>query len=141
MPSCRNAFELVEPFGERADLIRDLSRAQRPVGDRAQLARHALRLVVQIADPEHPGDVEWFDPKAAPKEEAVIDLYFHNATETLAVIHVGETDSIVPLHVYAWGNAEAFGGWPGQSFAAMDTTAILGLELIHTQITGFVGDT
>ena len=23
----------------------------------------------------------------------------------------------------------------------MDTTAILGLELIHTQITGFVGDT
>ena len=85
--------------------------------------------VVQITDPEHPGDVEWFDPKAAPKEEAVIDLYFHNATETLG-----------DIQLYAWGNAEAFGGWPGQSFAAMDTTAILGLELIHTQITGFVGD-
>lgn len=86
--------------------------------------------VVQIADPEHPGDVVWFDPKAAPKEEAVIDLYFHNATDTLG-----------DIQLYAWGNAEAFGGWPGQSFAAMDTTAILGLELIHTQITGFVGDT
>ncbi|MBR1381396.1 MAG: hypothetical protein IJ554_02875 [Paludibacteraceae bacterium] len=86
--------------------------------------------VVQITDPEHPGDMVWFDPKAAPKEEAVIDLYFHNATETLG-----------DIQLYAWGNAEAFGGWPGQSFAAMDTTAILGLELIHTQITGFVGDT
>ena len=86
--------------------------------------------VVQITDPEHPGDVVWFDPKAAPKEEAVIDLYFYNATDTLG-----------DIQLYAWGNAEAFGGWPGQSFADMDTTAILGLELIHTQITGFVGDT
>ena len=84
--------------------------------------------VVQISDPENPGDVEWFDPKAAPKEEALIDIYFHNASST---------DT---LYFYAWGNAEAFGAWPGQSSAAMDTTYILGLELLHTQINGFVGD-
>ena len=86
--------------------------------------------VTQIADPENPGDVVWFDPKAAQKEEALIDLYFFDAT-----------DSIVPAALYAWGSAEAFGGWPGKAFADMDTVAILGLPLLHTSITGHVGDT
>ena len=84
--------------------------------------------VVQIADPENPGDVVWYNPTAAPKVEAVIDIYFHNAA------------SADTLYFYAWGNAEVFGAWPGQSFVAMDTTSILGLELLHTRVNGFVGD-
>ena len=84
---------------------------------------------VVIADPENPGDVVWFDPKAAPKEEAVIDLYFYNAT-----------DSLQPLYIYSWGSSEAFGAWPGMEMASMDNTSILNLPLLHTQIIGFVGD-
>ncbi|MBR1426575.1 MAG: hypothetical protein IJ581_03890 [Paludibacteraceae bacterium] len=97
---------------------------------------------VVITDPEHPGDVVWFDPKAAPKEEALIDLYFYNATDTLGVMpDVEGNDSITPLYLYTWGSAEAFGAWPGTSSAATDSLEILGLPLLHTQITGFVGDT
>lgn len=98
--------------------------------------------VTQITDPEHPGDVEWFDPKAAPKQEAVIELFLYNGTDSLRINpDTTVTDSVLPLYIYSWGTGEAFGAWPGQSFAAMDTTSILGLELLHTQITGFVGDT
>lgn len=85
--------------------------------------------VTAIADPTSPGDVVWFDPTAAPKEEAVVDLYLYNATEGLS-----------PEHLYAWGSSEAFGGWPGQAFEKMDTVYVLGIELLHTTISGHVSD-
>lgn len=85
--------------------------------------------VTVIDDPENPGDVEWFNPTAAPKEEASLDLYFYNAADTLA-----------PLYIYAWGASEVFGAWPGTSFAAMDSLAILGLPLLHTTLNGYVND-
>lgn len=85
--------------------------------------------IYTIADPANPGDVVWFDPQAKPKEEATIDLWIYNATDTLT-----------PLNVYAWGSKEVFGGWPGTAVANMDSVAILNLPLLHTQITGFVGD-
>lgn len=89
----------------------------------------AAGAVTEIADPAAPGDVEWFNPSSEPKPDALIDLYFYNATDTLA-----------PLHVYAWGSGEAFGGWPGQAFEKMDTVTILGLELLHTTVSGKVDD-
>ena len=92
---------------------------------------------VVIADPENPGDVVWFDPKAAPKEEAVIDLYFYNATDSLMI---SQDSTVLPLYAYVWGNSEAFGAWPGKALDSMDSTSILNLPLLHTQITGFVGD-
>ena len=92
---------------------------------------------VVIADPENPGDVVWFDPKAAPKEEAVIDLYFYNATDSLMI---SQDSTVLPLYTYVWGNSEAFGAWPGKALDSMDSTSILNLPLLHTQITGFVGD-
>ena len=82
-----------------------------------------------IADPANPGDVLWFDPQAKPKEEATIDLWIYSATETLT-----------PLHLYAWGSKEVFGGWPGAVVADMEQVAMLNLPLLHTQISGFVGD-
>ena len=82
-----------------------------------------------IADPANPGDVVWFDPQAKPKEEATIDIWIYNATDTLT-----------PLNVYAWGSKEVFGGWPGAVVAEMEQVAMLNLSLLHTQITGFVGD-
>lgn len=82
-----------------------------------------------IADPANPGDVVWFDPQAKPKEEATIDIWIYNATDTLT-----------PLHLYAWGSKEVFGGWPGAVVADMDSVAMLNLPLSHTQVTGFVGD-
>lgn len=82
-----------------------------------------------ISDPENPGDVTWFDPQAKPKQEAIIDIYIYNACDTLA-----------PLNLYAWGSKEIFGGWPGKEVATMDSTAMLNLPLVHTQVTGFVGD-
>ena len=85
-----------------------------------------------IEDPANPGDVVWFDPlsqPAEPKEEAVIDLYIYNATVTLT-----------PLNLYAWGSKEVFGGWPGAVVADMEQVAMLNLPLLHTQISGFVGD-
>ena len=82
-----------------------------------------------IADPANPGDVVWFDPQAKPKEEATLDIWIYNATNTLS-----------PLHVYAWGSKEVFGAWPGTAINSMDSAAILNLPLSHTQITGFVGD-
>lgn len=85
-----------------------------------------------IEDPANPGDVVWFDPLAQPvepKEEAVIDLYIYNATDTLT-----------PLNLYAWGSKDVFGGWPGAVVADMEQVAMLNLPLLHTQISGFVGD-
>ena len=82
-----------------------------------------------IADPANPGDVVWFDPQAKPKEEATLDIWIYNATNTLS-----------PLHVDAWGSKEVFGAWPGKAINSMDSAAILNLPLSHTQITGFVGD-
>lgn len=82
-----------------------------------------------IADPENPGDVEWFEPVILPKDSASVDLWIYDATNSLS-----------SLYVYAWGDGEAFGAWPGKSFAEMDTTTVLGLRLFHTQINGFVGD-
>ena len=85
-----------------------------------------------IEDPANPGDVVWFDPLAQPvepKEEAVIDLYIYNATV-----------SLTPLNLYAWGSKEVFGGWPGAVVADMEQVAMLNLPLLHTQISGFVGD-
>lgn len=86
--------------------------------------------VTQIEDPANPGDVVWYDPQVAPREEAVISLYLYNAT-----------DSIVPAALYAWGSAEALGAWPGRPLAQMDSVAVLGLPLLHTTISGHVGDT
>ena len=85
--------------------------------------------IYTIADPANPGDVVWFDPQAKPKEEATIDLWIYNATDTLT-----------PLYLYAWGSQKAFGDWPGTAVNTMDSVAILNLPLSHTQITGFVGD-
>lgn len=85
--------------------------------------------IYTIADPTNPGDVVWFDPQAKPKEEATIDLWIYNATDTLT-----------PLNLYAWGSKEVFGAWPGIAVNTMDSVAILNLPLSHTQITGFVGD-
>jgi hypothetical protein len=85
--------------------------------------------IYTIADPANPGDVVWFDPQAKPKEEATIDLWIYNATDTLT-----------PLYLYAWGSKEVFGAWPGTAVNTMDSVAILNLPLSHTQITGFVGD-
>lgn len=82
-----------------------------------------------IADPANPGDVVWFDPQAKPKEEATIDIWIYNATDTLT-----------PLYLYAWGSKEVFGVWPGAVVADMDSVAMLNLPLSHTQVTGFVGD-
>lgn len=97
--------------------------------------------VVVIEDPENPGDVVWYDPQAAPKEEATIDIYFYNAADSLMINpDTTATDSVLPLYAYAWGSSEAFGAWPGKALASMDSTAILGMPLRHTQITGFVGD-
>lgn len=97
--------------------------------------------VVQISDPEQPGDVTWFDPQARPKEQASIDLYLYNGTDTLAVIpDIAGNDSIVPFYLYTWGSNEAFGAWPGTASANLDSISILGLPLLHTRITGFVGD-
>lgn len=96
---------------------------------------------IVITDPENPGDVVWYDPKATPKEEAIIDVWFYNGTDSLSRFADAEgNDSIVPLYVYAWGSSECFGGWPGTSFETMDVTSVLGLALQHTQIKGFVGD-
>ncbi len=82
-----------------------------------------------ITDPENPGDVEWFEPVIQPKDSASVDLWLYDATNSLS-----------SLYVYAWGESEAIGKWPGKSFVEMDSTVILGLRLYHTQITGFVGD-
>ncbi len=96
---------------------------------------------VLIADPLNPGDVEWFDPVAAPKEQATIDIWFYDATETLSTMPDAEgNDSIIPLYVYAWGSSEVFSAWPGTSLQTMDENSILGLTLRHTQIAGNVGD-
>ena len=85
--------------------------------------------VTVISDPENPGDVTWFDPKPIVKDPAVMDLYFYDATDTLA-----------PLVIYAWGTKEYFGAWPGTSFETFDTISVLGLDLIHAQIDAFMGD-
>jgi hypothetical protein len=85
--------------------------------------------VTVIDDPEHPGDVTWFDPKPVVKEEALLDLYFYDATQTLT-----------PLYIYAWGTSETFGGWPGVSFETFEDFSVLGLELKHVQVNAFVGD-
>ena len=85
--------------------------------------------IYTLADPTNPGDVVWFDPQAKPKEEATIDLWIYNATDTLT-----------PLNLYAYGSKEAFGAWPGTAVADMDSLAVLNLPLSHTQIKGFVGD-
>ena len=85
--------------------------------------------IYTIADPANPGDVVWYDPQAKPKEEATLDLWIYNATDTLT-----------PLNLYVWGSKEVFGGWPGAAVNTMDSVAILNLPLSHTQITGFVGD-
>lgn len=96
---------------------------------------------VVINDPENLGDVEWFDPNAKPKEPATLDIWFYDATEKLHIVpDIEGNDSIVPLNLYAWGNSEAFGAWPGTSFETMEEITVLGLKLSHTQITGFVGD-
>ena len=97
--------------------------------------------VVLIDDPENPGDVVWFDPQAKPKEEATIDLYFYNAADSLIINPDSTaTDSILPLYIYSWGSSEVFGAWPGMALASMDSISILGMPLLHTQISGFVGD-
>ncbi len=85
--------------------------------------------VQRIEDPENPGDLEWFNPVATPKEEALIDLYFYNGTDTLVI-----------SNLYAWGTSEIFGAWPGKAFSDMDTTDLLGLTLLHTTVNAFVGD-
>lgn len=91
-----------------------------------------------IADPENPGDLVWFDPKAAPKEEARIDFYFYDQTDSLSM---WPADSLShSLHVYAWGSEEVFGAWPGQAFADMDSLSVLGLTLTHTAVDCHVGD-
>lgn len=85
-----------------------------------------------ITDPTQPGDVVWYDPlsqPAEPKEEATIDLYIYNATDTLT-----------PLNLYAWGSKEVFGGWPGVVVTDMEQKPMLNLPLLRTQISGFVGD-
>lgn len=97
--------------------------------------------VTVITDPENPGDVVWYDPKAAPKEEAVIDLWFYDGTDSLALNPDSTAaDSVLPLYVYAWGSKEVFGSWPGTAFSTMDSIAILGMQLRHTQVSGYVGD-
>lgn len=96
---------------------------------------------VVIDDPEQPGDVEWFNPSAAPKEEATIDIFFYNGADSLILNPDSTaTDSVLPLYVYAWGSSEVFGSWPGKPLAEMDSIDVLGIELRYTQITGFVGD-
>ena len=98
--------------------------------------------VTVITDPENPGDLEWFDPTAAPREEATIDLWFYDSSDTLRFVVdsvSGDTTYCTP-HVYAWGSSEIFGGWPGQSVTDMDSLAILGLQLRHTSVSCFVGD-
>lgn len=85
--------------------------------------------VTEITDPAAPGDVEWINPSSEPKPDAVVDLYFYNATDTLAL-----------SAVYAWGSSEALGAWPGQAFILMDTVTILGLPLLHTTLSGKVDD-
>ena len=98
--------------------------------------------ITVIEDPENPGDVTWFDPKPETKEEAKLDLYFYDLTDTLTrVIDTVALDtSFVPLHIYAWGDSELFGGWPGASFASFDTLSLLGIKLIHAHVDAFVGD-
>ncbi len=94
-----------------------------------------------ITDPENPGDVEWFDPQAKPKEPATIDLWLYNGTDTLALVVNEENDTtILPLYVYAWGSSEAFGAWPGAEIAEMEVVNILGLTLSHVTVEGFIGD-
>ncbi len=101
----------------------------------------AANTVTVISDPEHPGDVEWFDPEAKPKEAATIDLYFYNGAEKL-ISGISENEEPVEfiLNVYAWGSSEVFGAWPGLSFGTMDELSILGLPLKHTEIQCFIGD-
>ena len=94
-----------------------------------------------IADPENPGEVEWFNPQATPKEPATIDIWFYEATDSLKLLPDSVSgDSIIPLYVYCWGSNEAFGAWPGKQLDGMDEFSILGLPLKHTRIEGFVGD-
>ena len=98
--------------------------------------------VVVITDPEHPGDVEWFDPQAAPREETLIDIWFYDGTDSLSLNPDSTaTDPVLPLYVYAWGSSELFGAWPGKAFNTMDSTAVLGMPLRHTQVSGYAGDT
>lgn len=85
--------------------------------------------VTVITDPANPGVDEWHDPTSGPKREAVIDLWFYDATDTLA-----------PLYLYAWGASEIFGAWPGMPFTQMDSIDMIGLPLLHTAINGFVKD-
>lgn len=97
--------------------------------------------VSKIDDPENPGDVVWFDPIAKPKEPAVIELYFYDATDTLTISVSVEGDSLRhPLNLYAWGSQELFGAWPGVAFEQMEDISILGLPLWHCTIECFIGD-
>lgn len=94
-----------------------------------------------IEDPEHPGDVEWFNPEAKPKEPAVIDLWIYDGTDTLGIVVSEEGDTTdIPLYAYAWGSSEVLGAWPGTKLSEMETVTILGLNLLHTQLECFVGD-
>lgn len=97
--------------------------------------------VSEIADPENPGDVVWYDPQAKPKEEAIVELYLYDATDTLShgVDSLGNPVEYT-LGIFAWGSQEVFGDWPGMPLNTMDTIEILGLPLLHTTINCYVND-
>ena len=89
------------------------------------------RTATPIADPENPGDVEWFEPVILPKDSASVDLWFYDATT--------RTD----MYLYAYNQKEFkyYGEWPGKVFAEMDTTVMLGLKLYHAHFDCMTGDT
>ena len=81
-----------------------------------------------IADPENPGDVEWFEPVI---HSASVDLWIYDAT----------TRTDMYLYAYNQKGFEYYGKWPGKVFAEMDTTVMLGLKLYHAHSDCMTGDT
>lgn len=90
---------------------------------------------------------EIFEAGTTEKEDAIIDLYFYDATtdefhsqDTLGTEGVAFTDTVAALNVYAWGAKEIFGPWPGKIVTDWKYTEILGIRLYHYQIECKVGD-